>query len=152
MKKHEIEYKKKLLTYKKSKFLNAVRNSSKYLGFIMPQVVFWNIKYINHFEKNERAHIHLESNTICIPETELEIMNEEEINETASHEVSHLRDASHETSFHNIQNKTEASLWKPPSGKGVIFMDGNQDVSSETEGDKSKKEKINKKECNYHLC
>lgn len=138
---------KEILKYKKELFLEEVEKSANYLGFPTPKVMFWKYSEKEHFEKGERAHIHIESNTICISEQELKSMTEEDIQESASHEVSHLRDLSHDTNFQNIQTETKASLWSPPSGTVQITE------YEETKDKKPKKKsKPIKYRCNYHLC
>ncbi len=141
---------KKVLEIKKSKFLGAVEKSAKYLRLPVPKVKFWKVYNTEHFEKGERAHIHIEANRICIAETELRFMDFEEIEETAAHEVSHLKDLSHDVSFQNIKNNTKASLWGPPAG--IIMVDSNLHSKENLKKKKTKKERADKSRCNYHLC
>ena len=150
MKRQEKDNWEKILNYKKAQFLNAVEKSAKYLGFRTPQVIFWETKDTNHFNTSERAHIHIETNTICIPETELEVMNKLDLEETASHEVSHLKNLGHDTDFQNTKENAKAGIWRPPSGEGILALNGGERVESSEE--KPKKERIDKARCNYHLC
>ncbi|MEK6833585.1 MAG: hypothetical protein AABY32_06080, partial [Nanoarchaeota archaeon] len=91
---------KVILEYKKALFLKEVGKAALSLGVQTPKVKFWT-HYENHFNKDERAHIHLEENIICIAEPELETMLEEDIIETATHEVSHLHHIRHGWGFQN---------------------------------------------------
>ena len=150
MKKSEVEYNQKILEYKKHYFLSKVKESAGYMDYPIPKVKFWETYNPSHFNKGERAHIHLENNTICISEPELEIMTEEDINETATHEVSHLKEGPHNQRFYNIKEDTKLGVWKPPMGIGLISVNSNskQDKIS----NKKKTQKPDKLWCNYHLC
>lgn len=138
---------KEFLKDKKIKFLVEVEKSAENLGFSVPRVKFWKDRDNNHFCEGERAHIHLESNTICILETELSIMDYDDIKETASHEVSHLKHSDHGTEFHATQSDTKISLWRPPPGTIGV---GRKDVKDENKD--QRKERIVKYRCNYHIC
>ncbi len=137
-----------ILKDKKRKFLTEVSRSAKYLGFPTPEVKFWKSRDTTHFKDNERAHIHIESSRICIAESELDKMTYDEIEETASHEVAHLKNASHDRDFYNTQIDTQASLWRPPSGTMHIVYKN----SKSSKKSKVKKVKINKKSCNGDFC
>jgi hypothetical protein len=140
---------KQLLEYKKVQFLSYVERSADYQNVNIPKVKFWK-GYDNHFKDGERAHIHIESNTICIAETELESMDEEDIKETASHEVSHLYDLNHGTRFQNKQIDTNASLWRPPAGTvGALSEEEYKKLSKER---RTKKESIKINHNNCHIC
>tara|TARA_Y100000034_G_C6886075_1_gene406900 strand:- start:496 stop:1425 length:930 start_codon:yes stop_codon:yes gene_type:complete len=137
---------KTILKIKKSIFLKEVEKSAKYLGYSTPKVKFWETCDRNHFD-NERAHIHLETNTICIPLTEFDFMSEEEIKETASHEVTHLYDAGHSNRFQNKRIDAQASLFRAPHGTMGVASEEKKEKKS-----KPKKERINKSKCNFHFC
>jgi len=106
---------KQILEYKKRLFLIEVEKASKNLRVITPKVKFWS-HYENHFDRGERAHIHLDQNLICIAEPELERMSEEDIRTTATHEVSHLHHIGHGAEFQNTHGTLELGAWQPPSG------------------------------------
>lgn len=138
---------KKILDYKKAKFLSAVKRSAKYLGARVPKVKFWKKYDTSHFNQDDRAHIHVKENIICIAEPMLETMDSDEIEETASHEVSHLRHLSHDIGLQIAKINTKASLWSPPAG--VVRITG-QEISRKK--GKTRKERVVKSRCNYHLC
>ncbi|HLC86702.1 MAG TPA: hypothetical protein VJH65_00280, partial [Candidatus Nanoarchaeia archaeon] len=92
-----------------------VGKATNNLRVSIPHVKFWD-SYENHFDKSERAHIHLEDNLICIAEPELEIMSEEDIRITATHEVSHLHHIDHGVEFQKTHENLELGAWQPPAG------------------------------------
>ena len=107
---------KEILEYKKDLLKKEVVKAAMSLNVPMPIIKFWK-KYENHhFDKGERAHIHLPENIICITESELNIMTEDDIKKTASHEVSHLHYLSHGWEFQQTQEQTEQSMFEPPPG------------------------------------
>lgn len=147
MKRQEKDSRDKLIEYKKTLFLGAVEDAANYLGFPTPRINFWEVYDSSHFDKGERAHIHLENQTICISEAELEIMSEEDINETARHEVTHLRNASHDSGFHNLKDEVSVSTWKPPRGTGIVAIEESEGTPKEEKKTKKKKITPNRKEC-----
>ncbi len=151
MKREEIENRERVMKIKKEKFIEAVVNSADSLGFPIPKIKFWEVYDSKHFTSGERAHIHLDTNTICISEPELEVMNFQEIEHTASHEVSHLLNRTHDVEFQNLQSDTEKSLWTPPTGEGIIAID-NKGSSPIKEKKPKRKARVIKSRCNYHLC
>jgi hypothetical protein len=74
-------------------------------------------------------------------------MSMEKIEETASHEVTHMIDPTHEWHFHDAHGKLKHSIWRSPGGIPVI--DGNAPLPVRN---KEKKSKVNKSQCNYNLC
>ena len=128
---------------KKQRFLQAVKDAAEFNGVKIPKVKFWGYKELNHFSSGTRAHIHIETNTICIPETELENMTYEEIEETASHEVSHLIEISHNPTFQGVKQETRTGIWRPPRHYHTQFKIDPRDIIKENL-EKSKKG-INKK-------
>lgn len=138
---------KKILDYKKAKFLSVVKRSAKHLGARVPKVKFWKKYDASHFYQGDIAHIHVDENIICIAEPRLEMMNSDEIEETASHEVSHLHHLGHDIGFQIAKINTKASLWSPPAG--VVHITG-REISHKKE--KAKRERLVKSRCNYHLC
>ncbi len=119
---------KEFLEDRKIKFLSAVEKCAKSKGVQVPKVKFWGD--YSHFG-NERAHIHTEINTICIAEPELEIMDYEDIEETASHEVSHLFNIGHGTDFEKTQDSIKIGTFQPPAG--VIHIKPNKKVEEQEE-------------------
>ncbi|MBU2612752.1 MAG: hypothetical protein KKB62_03465, partial [Nanoarchaeota archaeon] len=137
---------KQILEYKKNLFTEHVGKSAKLLDVPVPKVKFWG-HWGDHFHEGERAHIHIEENKICIAETELNLMTEEEIKVTASHEVSHIHHQDHGMEFQRTQNITEFGLWeRPPGTIGALPED------YEPEKIKERKNRQVKYRCNYHLC
>jgi hypothetical protein len=114
---------KGILEYKKAIFLKEVGKAAGALGVNIPKVKFWG-KYDYHFDKGERAHIHIKENLICIAEPELNNMSKEEIIDTATHEISHLRYLDHGPEFRETQKDLEIVSWEPPSGTTGAFPRG----------------------------
>lgn len=108
---------KEVLKDKKEKFREEVTLSARNRGVRIPKINFWEVYDSSHFTKGERAHIHVKENLICIAEPELEYMSYDDIRETASHEVAHILNQSHDTDFWNKQSDTKAGLWTPPRRK-----------------------------------
>ncbi|MBI2044243.1 hypothetical protein HYT24_02670 [Candidatus Pacearchaeota archaeon] len=69
-------------------------------------------------------------------------MDFEEIEETASHEVSHLHHKDHSPAFHDTHEETKTSLWKPPSGTTGLYKTNI----------KPKSKRVNKNHCSYNPC
>jgi len=135
---------KGILEYKKDIFIKEVSKASISLGVPVPEIKFWN-HYENHFDKGERAHIHLEEGIICIAEPELEIMSEEDIRKTATHEVSHLHYSGHGLEFQNTHQDLEIASWEPPAGTIGALPEGYKPSI-----EKERKQRTIKYKCN--LC
>ena len=134
---------KELLEEKKIMFKEAAKNAAKDLGVRIPIINFWDCP---DNTEGEIAHCHPDKEMICISETKLKQLKFEEIINTATHEVTHLRELSHNPTFHKIHQKVKATTWSPPSGGVVSFSE------KDLEGPVSKppKYKPNKKKCNYY--
>ena len=139
------EASKKILEQKKCVFLSWIDYAVQNYKINNPiSVKFWENYDKNHFE-NARAHIHLETSTICIPEEELGRMNEEEIKETAIHEITHVLEKDHNSQFYEALNNELVSSWAPASAGIIKISENNYKIG--LLGDT-----IKKKHCNYHLC
>lgn len=114
---------KEILKYKKDLFSKEVEKSAIALGVPIPQIKFWK-HYEDHFDKGERAHIHIKERLICISEPELNIMDEDEIIETATHEVAHLYDAGHGPAFQDAQIDLKIASWAQKYGRNGAFPEG----------------------------
>jgi uncharacterized protein YkwD len=136
---------REILQYKKDLFSKEVAKSAIALGVSIPKIKFWT-HYEKHFDKDERAHIHLESKTICIANPELERMDEEDIKETASHEVSHLHYAGHGPRFKKTHENAKIGSWEPPSGTVGALPDDYVRKKNKSKT-KIKSEKISKTKC-----
>lgn len=101
---------------KKIRFLEVVEKSARYLRVRTPKVKFWKTWNKEHFYKGEMAHIHLDTNTICIAESYLHSMNFDDIKIVASHEVTHIYNETHNYAFQSLRVDVEAALWNPPRG------------------------------------
>ena len=140
-----------LLRMRKGKFLEIVHRTAHTLNVKIPKVVFWE-KDCPNYSGKELAHIHIETQTICIAEIDLKDMSFDEIEEVASHEVTHLTDNHpesndvHSVDFYNRHSKAQTLNFRPPGGTTVIT-----ESNSRTEEKTTKvKPKINKKIC--HIC
>ena len=146
-------FEQNLLNLKKTKFLEIVERTAKTLKVTVPGVIFWE-ENCPYYSGRERAHIHPEDLTICISVRVLKNMTYEDIEECASHEVTHLTDKHQETEeahspdFYRRHEDAKIASWKPPGG--VVVIEG-----SKTTIDKvlpKIKHLIDKVNCNYHLC
>ena len=142
----EIEFEKQMLQEKKKRFENVVLHASKTLGLPKPpKVKFWE-GYCPHGAGNdELAHIHWDKGIICVSESMLKRMSYEKIEETATHEVTHMLEHSHDENFYIRMDKTMQADWEP---KGVTL----EGKDEEDEKESKNKPKEDKKRCNYHLC
>jgi len=138
---------KQLLEEKKARFLACVNRAADHLGVIVPKVQFWE-DFCPYDTKKEWAHIHLDTFVICVSELRLNEMTYEKIEETATHEVTHMIDPTHNCSFHAKHQELKIASWRPPGG--VVFIGGSKKDSEI----KPKRyiPKIDKIRCNYHLC
>ena len=110
-------FKEHLKLQKKAIFLEYVKRASEFLGLqFVPEV---NFEYCLESSLEEIAHIHLDSGVICISEYRLESMTYEDIQETATHEVAHLIEETHNGKFVNVHANIKSSIWTP----SVIIAD-----------------------------
>lgn len=107
--KMKSEAEKSLIMLKKARFLNAVKRAVKSLPINVP-IPEVNFDYCNETPVDSIAHIHLDTNTICISEGRLSSMTYEDIEETAFHEVTHIIEENHGDKFNRayINNKTHS--------------------------------------------
>lgn len=146
------KFDEELLLQKKARFKEAVKRASKKLKVPAPEVKFWRDK-CPYGSLVEEAHIHPDVQIICVSERKLNRMTYEDIEDTASHEVTHLTDtkaetgAIHSPDFYGRHDKLKEDLWRPP-GAGIAHITPN----ANKEQVKSEKSKINKEECNQHSC
>lgn len=114
----------KLFQLKKAKFLEAVlRAASSRKGALLPYVNFEGESCPGfRGAEVEWAHIHYESRIICISKASLSMMTDEQIQETAAHEVSHLfASLGHGTDFTQQNIITSIGSWRPPPGTVGIY-------------------------------
>jgi len=115
-----MNFREHLTIEKKSRFLDAVRMASETIGVAIPHVNFDGCS----FDSNENAHIHIEQNTICVSERYLKWATYEDIEDTAMHEVTHLKDKTHNFSFRKSQALVKTYSWmrehRPESEKNDI--------------------------------
>lgn len=140
----------KLLDIKKKRFENDVKKYAKNIRVSAPRIEFCDCP---EFTGNEVAHIHSDYKKICISERILCEMTFEEIDETASHEVEHIRDKQpednpiHSRIFYERLEETRLKYWKPEH-PGIVITRGNEKVTKPT--GKSKPFKPDKISCNYY--
>ena len=108
----------KLLQIKKAVFLSAVENAASVLRVKCPKVKFWE-GICPQDDGRSMAHIHLDTKTICISRRYLVALNFDELKDTATHEVSHLVEASHNAEFGRQQQNAKLLSWKPPIAYSV---------------------------------
>lgn len=138
-----------LLEIKKAKFLEFVNRAAKSLDVPRPKIQFWE-RDCPEYSGKERAHIHIEQNVICISEIDLKNMTYEDIEECATHEVTHLTDKHpeidhvHSPDFYKRHDNVKANIWRPPGG--VVFIDGGR--TPKHDNPQIKKSKPDKIHCN----
>ena len=134
------------LRMKESRFNEFVEMACETYGVkYKPQVIF--IDGLLPENPSWLACIEIFSRTIKVSRTQLLKMSIEQIKETAFHEVTHIFDASHDTSFHNILDDVMTTTWEPPSG--VIVIDGNIRIDELEVAKKKTESKPDKVHCNH---
>jgi len=137
-------FKEGLLKDKIKKFKFAVIEAAEKLGVKQPPVKIWNCPTLRD---NAIAHCHLDSGMICITEKKLVRLSDEEIFETATHEVTHLVHGNHEYRFQNTHNDLKTATWRAPTGVGIQSY-SEADLARPVK--KSKPSKPDNKKCNYY--
>ncbi|MFH1376253.1 MAG: hypothetical protein ABIH25_01325 [Candidatus Woesearchaeota archaeon] len=127
---------------KEKRFLAVVKETARLLGVRVPAVKFWDTEC--PFNEEEIAHIHIEQNLICISKKILKNMSFDKIEETASHETTHLINRSHDPNFHTTHASVKRTMWSPPAGTVHI--------TEKSKNIKNLKRRIKKNECYYHSC
>jgi len=141
------EFNGDILKAKESKFEEFVELASKTYDLnYKPKVVFLD----GYIPENPSwlACIDIASWTIYVSRKHLKEMPDEQIKETAFHEVTHLFNASHDMDFRNKLDDVTTGTWKPPPG--VIAIDGNIRRDEPRDTKKKTKQKPDKIHCN--LC
>lgn len=136
------KFREGILESKKQFFINTVLEASKRFGVQQPIVRFWDCP---NFESRTIAHCHTDSFTICISESTLSNLDNSQIYETATHEVTHLIHKEHDAHFHSAHDNLKISSFKPEAG-GIVQI-------SEESLSKTSKRKFyytpSKRKCNY---
>ncbi|MFH1637308.1 MAG: hypothetical protein ABIB71_02685 [Candidatus Woesearchaeota archaeon] len=131
-------FEENLLKIKKAKFVAAVERAAKYLKRKPPKVVFWKGR-CPYDGGNEWAHIHGERRIICVSEDKLREMDYEDIEDTATHETTHLIDQTHDPGFYYKHDQVKVGSWR---GQNKKIKRTREKKTLQT----------HKKECSYHLC
>ncbi len=150
------EFSDDVLRTKQARFLAAVRRAAKHIGQAAPEVKFWADKCPSD-SGHELAHIHPDTGVICVTNKRLEEMSYEDIEETATHEVTHLIDKKDESNpvhsgeFYAKHDEVKLHSWRPPLGAGIIMIDprNKTPISKTRTKAKSGPDKV---QCNYHFC
>jgi len=129
-------FKEHLMIQKKEMFLEYVKRASESIG--SPFVPKVNFGYCPE-STSDIAHIHLDSGVICISEYRLESMTYEDIQDTATHEVAHLVETSHNGKFVNTHVNIKSSIWTPS-----LIITGNK-IKKENEASIYKEKNSNRK-------
>lgn len=101
------EFNDYILLSKKAHFLEYVQRAAESIGAPIPKV---NFEGCTSFDK-DLAHIHIEQNKICISEHYLKRATDEDLRETATHEVTHIKDRTHTVSFRKLQASVKTNSW-----------------------------------------
>jgi len=101
------EFNDRILISKKVHFLACVKLAAETINAPIPKV---NFEGCTSF-KDELAHIHLDQNKICISEQYLKRATDEDLRDTATHEVTHLIDETHNISFVKAHINVKTASW-----------------------------------------
>lgn len=69
---------------------------------------------------NQLAHYHPDHNMICISERQLTMLNFEDVENVATHEVSHILIQDHSPNFDQENELNAIANWRPPTGVAWI--------------------------------
>jgi predicted nucleic acid binding AN1-type Zn finger protein len=133
---NEIEFEERLMKEKQGKFIEVVDKASKTLKVKAPKIKFWDGE-CPQGKPNELAHIHTDKNLICISKRRLKQMTMEEIEDVATHEVTHLMEVIHNDNFYVTEDNVRQKIWKP---KMVVVTDDNKILVKG--GKKSQKDEV----------
>jgi hypothetical protein len=103
------DFENAFLKEKQEKFIDSVVRSAEFLNVDIPLVRFQECPYR---EVEEIAHIHIEEKIICVSNSWLKAMDFDDIEETASHEMTHLVHDNHSSDFHNLEGENRFSLFR----------------------------------------
>lgn len=101
------EFNDHILLSKKAQFLSYVKQAAETIGEPIPEV---NFEGCASFDE-DLAHIHIEQNKICISEQYLKRATYEELHDTATHEVTHLIDETHNINFEKAHINVKTASW-----------------------------------------
>ncbi|MBU3967096.1 MAG: hypothetical protein KKG76_06955 [Euryarchaeota archaeon] len=110
------DFNDRILLSKKAQFLAYVKLAAETIGAPIPKV---NFEGCASFD-DDLAHIHIEQNKICISEQYLKRATHEELRETATHEVTHLIDETHNTSFVKAHINVKIASWMQEHTSNLI--------------------------------
>ena len=114
-----------LIEAKEQDFRNIVEEISKLKELeIIPRVIFYDGNIPNQTSKT-KACIDTTNHIIHVSRRHLMIMNDRDIKNTVIHELSHYDVKGHGTYFDRINIGTRAGTFKPPTGHGIVHIDGN---------------------------
>ena len=114
---------KKLLETKKKKFIEVVNRICENRNLPAPYVNFDGCPEEN---EDQLAHYHSDVNMICISKRQLTVLNFDDLEEVAAHEVAHIFEPNHDINFIMEENINKQIGWTPPPG--VVVINGNQPV------------------------
>jgi len=113
---------KKLLETKKKKFIEVVSKICKKRNLPIPSLNFDGCPAEN---EDQLAHYHPDVNMICISKRQLTVLNFDDLEEVAAHEIAHILEQNHDSNFRREENINKMLAWKP---SGVVVIYGNQKV------------------------
>jgi len=138
----ERQFEEYLMQEKQKKFKEFVLLASASLGLPKPpKVEFWDVN-CPYGRSGEMAHIHPDIGVICISKWRLKQMTMEDIEETATHEVTHMVEHAHDDNFYIKHSDVKLGSW-------LIRKHG---IKKGREARKRKPKKSKSKKCDYHLC
>ncbi len=152
-------FQKYIIKKKKEKFKEVVYRTCETRELPIPRI---NFDGCEAETEEQLAHYHPNLNMICVSERQLNLLNFDDIEEVASHEVTHILIHEHNSDFVNEHQNIKTSSWKPP--RGIVHINSNKittqytkkenikKIENEIKKDKNKKPKRKKGECSYHLC
>ena len=132
----------KLLEEKRKKFFEVVYNACKKRKLPRPKV---NFEGCDGEDENQLAHYHPDNNQICVSKRQLSKLSYDDIEETATHEVTHIIEQNHESSFYEQDKITKIGSTRI----GGVYMGGGNDKSIKIKDEVEEESEIDKTHCNY---
>ena len=110
------EFNDHILHSKKAHFLACVKLAAETINAPIPKV---NFEGCTSFD-DDLAHIHTDQNKICVLEEYLKRATDEDLHDTATHEVTHLIDETHNISFVKAHSSVKTASWIRKHTSNVI--------------------------------
>ena len=94
---------------KRDFFKRVVEDTSAKFNVKIPEVKFWNCP---DFNGKELAHCHMDRYLICISDRVLNLLDNDELYDLATHEATHLLHGEHDSNFYDVHESFKIASFK----------------------------------------